>query len=271
MKLPAPFLTLTFFAMSLSLSAETPDLPKIIAHRGASHAAPENTLAAFKLAWEEGADGIEGDFRLTRDGEVVCIHDEHTKRTAGRKLSVAGTDWSELAKLDVGRWKDERFAGERIPRLGEVLAILPADKWFFIEIKAGPEIVAPIERILADRHANPERVVLIAFEEQVVARCRELLPKYESHLISKLAGKRGRSGQATCDRALAATDATGLQFDCRAKVQAEWLRGLRQRGLKLASWTVDDPAVARRLIATGIDFLTSNRPAALREELQDAS
>ncbi len=83
----------------------------IVGHRGASHAAPENTLAAFDLAWQEGADGAEGDFRLTRDGRIVCIHDEDTERTAGKKLVVATTTLAELQQLDVGSWKDPRYAG----------------------------------------------------------------------------------------------------------------------------------------------------------------
>lgn len=76
------------------LSAE----PFIVAHRGASHDAPENTLAAFELAWEQGADAIEGDFHLTQDGHIVCLHDKDTKRTAGKKLVVGKSSLEELRK-----------------------------------------------------------------------------------------------------------------------------------------------------------------------------
>src|SRR5689334_354029 len=107
----------------------------VVAHRGASHEAPENTLAAFRLAWEQGADAIEGDFYLTRDREIVCIHDDNTKRTSGEDLSVAASTLAQLRRLDVGRWKDPKWKGERIPTLTEVLATIPAGKRIFIEIK----------------------------------------------------------------------------------------------------------------------------------------
>ena len=75
---------------------------QVIAHRGASYDAPENTLAAFRLAWQQGADGIEGDFYLTADGEIVCLHDSDTGRTGDRKLSVGQSTLAELRKVDVG-------------------------------------------------------------------------------------------------------------------------------------------------------------------------
>ena len=97
--------------------------PMIVAHRGASATAPENTLASFRMGFAEGADRIEGDFRITSDGRVVCIHDETTGRTAGESgsLVVKDTEYSRLNELDVGSWKDPRFKGERIVSLEEVL------------------------------------------------------------------------------------------------------------------------------------------------------
>src|SRR5512140_286258 len=77
----------------------------IIGHRGASRDAPENTLESFRLAWEQGADGIEADFRLTADGRIVCMHDETTGRTTGVNLNIADTALKELRRLDAGLWK----------------------------------------------------------------------------------------------------------------------------------------------------------------------
>ncbi len=99
---------------------------QVIAHRGASFNAPENTLAAFRLAWQQGADGIEGDFYLTDDGEIVCLHDSDTGRTGDRKLSVGQSTLEQLRTVDVGISKGEKFRGERIPTLAEVLAVVPA-------------------------------------------------------------------------------------------------------------------------------------------------
>src|SRR5262249_38764427 len=99
---------------------------EIIAHRGASHDAPENTLAAMRLAWAQGADAIECDVHLARDGELVVVHDPDARRTTGVALEVARASVAELQQLDAGRWKDARFAGEKIPTLDEVLALVPA-------------------------------------------------------------------------------------------------------------------------------------------------
>ena len=93
--------TSSFFACVLALYAE----PLVVAHRGASRDAPENTLAAFKLAWEQGADAIEGDFLLTKDNKIVCIHDKSTGRLADRKLIVKESTLSQLRELDVGLGK----------------------------------------------------------------------------------------------------------------------------------------------------------------------
>src|SRR5262245_24319538 len=121
---------------------------EIIAHRGASHDAPENTLAAFKEAWKQKADGGELDIFLTGDGKIIVIHDSNTKRTTGVDRKVAEHTLEELRKLDSGRWKSERFAGEKLPTLSEMLATAPKGKKVYIEVKGGPEIVPELNRVL---------------------------------------------------------------------------------------------------------------------------
>src|SRR3954466_7120047 len=114
---------------------------QIIAHRGASHDAPENTLAAARLAWAQHADALEVDVHLTRDGRLAVIHDPDTRRTADVARAVAESTLAELPQLDVGTWKDRRFAAERIPALEDVFAVVPDGKRVFVEIKGGPEVV----------------------------------------------------------------------------------------------------------------------------------
>jgi len=135
----------------------------IIAHRGASHDAPENTLAAFKLAIEQGADGFEADFYLGKDGHVVCLHDADTKRVAGKKLLAKEAPFEELRLLDVGSWKGPQWKGERMPTLEEVLAAVPEGKKIFIELKSSREVVGPMVKILAASKLSPEQVVVISF------------------------------------------------------------------------------------------------------------
>src|SRR6266704_983821 len=114
---------------------------QIIAHRGASYDAPENTLPAIKLAWEQGADAVEIDVHLSRDGRIAVIHDESTRKTGGVNKKVCDQAWSELQKLDVGCWKDRNWAGTCIPSLEEVLATVPQGKRLFIEVKCGEEFI----------------------------------------------------------------------------------------------------------------------------------
>ena len=110
----------------------TPPKSLITGHRGASFVAPENTLSAFRTAWEIGCDAVEGDFRLTRDGIIVCIHDSNTQRTTGIDKEISEVSFSSLQKLDFGVWKDARFAGEACPTIDEVLATVPPHRHIFI-------------------------------------------------------------------------------------------------------------------------------------------
>src|SRR5690625_6609337 len=114
--------------------------PLIIAHRGASGNAPENTLAAFQLAVEEGADGIELDVHLSKDGELVVIHDDTLDRTTNGTGRVQDKDLDELKTYDAGSWFDSKFASERIPLLQEVIDILPDDVFLNVEIKNSPTV-----------------------------------------------------------------------------------------------------------------------------------
>ena len=124
-------------------------VPRVVAHRGASHDAPENTLAAFNLAWQQNADAIEGDFFVTADRKIVCIHDDETSRLAGQKVFVEKSTAEQLRKLDVGKWKDPKWAGQKIPLLQEVLETIPKGKAIVIELKSKKRIVPVLSEELA--------------------------------------------------------------------------------------------------------------------------
>lgn len=252
------------FSLLLLLLTGLHAQPLLIAHRGASAVAPENTLAAFKAAWTEGADGIEGDFRLSQDGKIVCIHDEDTKRTSARKLVVSKTPWSELAKLDVGLWKGQAFSGERIPLLEDVLRALPADKYLFVEIKCGPEIIGPLKTAVAK--ADPKRLIFISFDASVVHACRVNLPRFQAHLVSKLDGIGKWGGEAKQLQWLNQMDATGVQFKHSAAVSPSFMKSLQSEGMMSACWTVKDAKTALRVSKLGVDFITTDRPGAIRAQ-----
>jgi len=249
----------------------------IIAHRGASHDAPENTLAAFNLAWEQGADGIEGDFYLTSDGRIICCHDKDTERTAGVKHVIKDTTFDVLRALDVGAWKHEKFRGERMPTLDEVIATVPKGKLFFIELKTGPEIVAPLLGVLKDSPLNLEQIVVICFNEETIAEIEKQKPELRTQWLVRYEQDEHdgawKPTLATVADSLkrCRADALGTQAEPE-HVDADFLNSLCEAGVcEFGAWTVDKPRVGRYYQKLGAWSITTNRPGWLREKLQAAA
>ena len=136
---------------------------EIIAHRGASHDAPENTLAAIRLGWAQGADAVEIDVHCSKDGHVVVIHDADLRRTAGVSRRVAAQTLNELKAFDVGSWKDARFADEHIPTLAGAMATVPDGKRLFVEVKCGPECVPAFVKTFHASGKAASQIVPIGF------------------------------------------------------------------------------------------------------------
>ena len=247
-----------------------PDAPpgmEIIAHRGFSHVAPENTVAAYRKAWEAGADGAETDVYLTRDNQVVAIHDKTTKRTCGADLDVKSSTYDALRELDAGILKDPKFAGERIPRLQEILASLPPGKPLYVEIKCGTEILPALESAL-DESGKRAQVVLIGFELTTVAEAKKRMPdrpvlwlrgtREDKKTKEKFPHDLAWVGQAH-DRGL-----DGLDVDY-AGMTREFADAVHSAGLKLTVWTVNDPEIAAKMRDLGADGLTTDRPDLMRD------
>jgi glycerophosphoryl diester phosphodiesterase len=241
---------------------------EIIAHRGASDLAPENTLAAVKLGWEKRAD-VEVDVYLSKDQRIVCIHDKTTKRTTGVDLKVSETDSAQLCALDAGSFKGPQFAGERIPLLADVIATIPPKQKLYVEIKCGPEILPLLRQTFLDS-GKMDRIVVIGFDlETVTAAKKQIgLPTYWLKGTEKVKdtqqwiGHDAALAQTTKDRGL---DGLDVHY---AGVTEKFVRGVRACGQKLYVWTVDDPDEAARLVALGVDGITTNRPDWLREQLK---
>lgn len=155
---------------------DTMSRPRLVAHRGASHDAPENTLAAFRRAWDAGVECVELDVHLSRDGVPVVIHDPDTKRTTGRPGRVADQTLAELRALDAGAWKAAAFTGERIPTLAEALATIPAGRTMFVEIKSGPETAAVIAKVVREATPANARIALQGFDPAALRVLADALP-----------------------------------------------------------------------------------------------
>ena len=237
---------------------------KIIAHRGASDVAPENTLASVELAWRLGADAVEVDVRLTRDGRIVVIHDETTDRTAGRHLEVAAADSSQLRRLDVGRHKHPRFAGERIPYLEEVLQTVPPGRQLFIEIKCGPEILSPLVQTVT-RSGKRSQVVIIGFDLQTMREAKTALPDVPTHWLCDKRVLQSYEGSIVAKAKTNGLDGLDLHW---SGLTRRFIRAVKAAGLQLYVWTVDNPAQALRLTALGADGITTNRPGRLRYRME---
>ena len=139
-----------------------------VAHRGESFDAPENTLAAFRLAWERGCRAIELDIRMSGDGQIVVFHDEDTERICGIKFEVARVTFSTILSCDVGAFKGLVYAGERIPLLGEVFETVPGDGKVLVEIKCGVEVLPELARCIEASGLRDDQVELICYEAEVL-------------------------------------------------------------------------------------------------------
>ena len=245
---------------------------EIIAHRGASHDAPENTLAAIHLAWQQSADAVEVDVQLSKDGKLVVIHDDNTKRSGGFARKVGAQTLEELRRLDVGRWKGKRWAGERIPTLAAVLATVPDGKRLFVEFKCGHEGIPEFKR--AAKGAGKVPMVAIGFSRETMRQLKAEMPDLEVCWISKLR-RHWRTGRwlPAAEKLIAAAQeigVDGLDLDARSPVNSALIERLRAAEMKVYVWTVDSPAMAHKLVAAGVDGITTNRPGWLREKLESA-
>ena len=247
--------------------------PLLIAHRGASREAPENTLTAFRLAWQEGADGIEADFRLTRDGRIVCLHDATTGRTATADMALADSTLEELRRLDFGSWKGARWQEERIPTLEEVLGQLPASKTFFIELKSGPEIIAPLGRILSRSNVSGQRLRLLAFDPELVFTLKEQIPGIRVCLNAdccrSVTGRGWYPPMTQILEDLARSCADGLSIRAHRRLDRELVMELHREGKEIHVWTVDSPPTAEHYHELGVDSIMTNRPGWLLSRLPD--
>jgi glycerophosphoryl diester phosphodiesterase len=238
--------------------------PLVWAHRGASRDAPENTLAAFTLAATQCADGVELDAQLCGTGEVVVLHDETLGRTTGAAGLVTQTSWQRLRTLDAGAFKGERFRGERLPLLSEVLEAVPG---LVVNVELKCEALddggLTARAVACVREARATaRVLFSSFNPLCLRRARALAPEIERALLFEADAPWLLRSAATAPL----LGAAALHPEAALATPAAASRW-RSRGYRLACWTVDDPAQARALWDRGVTGLITNRPGALRTAL----
>ena len=240
--------------------------PLNIAHRGASAYAPENTLAAFRLALEMGADGFELDVMLSADGHLVVIHDDTVDRTTSGSGPVRRKTLAELRALDAGARFDAGFTGERIPTLQEVFDLVAENRAFVnVEIKTqSPRGDGLEEKLVAliRRYGLEERLLVSSFNPFALWRMRRLAPDlplallYAEDLRVHLRNR--------WFAFLSHPDALNPSFRMATQEHVRWVKS---RGYRLYVWTVDEESEMRRLIALGVDGIITNKPDLLQQVL----
>jgi glycerophosphoryl diester phosphodiesterase len=233
---------------------------EIIAHRGASFLAPENTVASSRLAFELDADAVEVDIYLSADNKIVCIHDANTKRTAGANHVVKDTGSEVLRSLDAGSWKSAEYKGEKIPFLKEVIKSVPKGKKLVVEIKCGSEVLPYLKKTVS-RYLKNRDFTFIAFDFQTITDTKKTFPGNPCHWLC--------SNKALLEKNLPLVPGAGLDgVSLSYGLIDEQVAGkVKDLNLELFTWTVDDPTEARRLITLGVSGITTNRPGWLREQI----
>jgi len=241
-----------------------PRVPLCIAHRGASAHAPENTIAAFARAFDDGADWIECDVRLTADGVPIVLHDATLDRTTNGRGPAAQRTLAEVKRFDAGTWFARRFARQTVPTLAEVLDCARHRGGVNIELKCDP-VRGPIREthrrlaravgatVAAARFRGP--IVVSSFSRPALRAARTAMPHARlGYLVSRSA-----HGTRSLHRAIGLWSLhPHVRLASRARFAAA-----RRLGLMLLAWGADDPVDARRLAALGADGLMADDPAAL--------
>jgi len=242
------------------------DRPLNFAHRGASYEAPENTLAAFLLAAELGADGVELDVQLSKDGEIVVIHDFDLESSTNGSGPVRERTLSELKDLDAGAWFDPGYAGQQIPTLQEVIDAVGHRLLLNIELKTSSlrddGLVAEVVRTIEDSHLL-DRVIVSSFNPIALRRVKRLNPWVPIGLL--YAPDLPLPLRHPWARHLLKPDALHPHHSL---VDQRYLRWARERGYGVHTWTVDDPGRMWQLMRLGVELIITNRPDLLSQVLE---
>jgi glycerophosphoryl diester phosphodiesterase len=211
-------------------------------------------------------DADDLDIHLSKDGQLVVIHDDTTGRTAGPPdTKVADLTVAQLKQLDVG-WKG-RFP-EKIPLLEEVFPLIPAGKRIFIDVKVGPEFIAPLQALFRRTGADPGKFTIIGFNYEAMRLAKVAFPNIE--VLWLAFPQRDNPNKPPVEELIKTARKAGLDgldLDYNFPIDRKFVDRVHDAGLKLYTWTVNDPEVARKEVEAGVDGITSNRAAWLRSQL----
>ncbi|MBQ9432540.1 MAG: hypothetical protein IJU44_13415 [Kiritimatiellae bacterium] len=247
-------------------------VPMIISHRGESSDAPENTMAAFRLAVERGVDAMECDVYVTADGVPVIMHDKSMRRTTGVNSNITDLPVSTVtntAATAFGSWASSEYSEEKVPTLAQYLALLrDSEIKAVIELKEGNPnsdtfINAVAAAVVSEAAATPERVVFISFGADLVSKIRQVLPTYPALYLVSACPSDVNNLIAT----MAECHATGV--DASSGFNADYVAAVRGAGYSFVTWTVDSTATAYNQTMMGVDGITTNTGKVLKDYITD--
>ncbi len=234
------------------------EIPLIIGHRGASAYAPENTLAAFAMALDMGADGVELDVQLSAEGDLIIFHDDTPQRLTGQTGRVTDMTLAQLKALDLGE-------GQTVPTLDELFEMLGPTLLYNIEIKDFRLRNYGIEDAIADRvmaHQLESRVLISSFNPFAVRRSLAAFPRRVPVALLREDGWRQHT------RWLADADGDNPYHTL---IDVDYMRWARQKKKLVTTWTVDDSAEAQRLAKLGVNGIITNKPDVIRSAVFGAA
>lgn len=264
-------------AHSTVFAEAVPALDTLISHRGESVDAPENTLPACKMAVERGF-GFECDIYLSKDGRVFTFHDRTLTRTSGGVNTKRCNDatWDEISKLDVGnwgKWKGTRFAGTRPALLEEVLELTRNGRWLYVDVKSKTADIVPYVKAIFDRQkkANPKNTLFLCGSVECGKAFKKLMPEYK--VLACLNCNRGWKKNAAPESVenIIATaremgaDGIDLRF-IRSVTTAEYMKAIKDAGMELHVWTIDELDDAVEAFKRGAQTVTTNCAKKLLDE-----
>ncbi|MEA3250744.1 MAG: glycerophosphodiester phosphodiesterase family protein [Pseudomonadota bacterium] len=232
----------------------------ITAHRGSSTVAPENTLAAFEQAIDDGADYIEFDVRLSADGQVVVAHDDSLQRLVGLDERLSEMTLEAIRAVDVGSWFGDGFVGQGIPTLAEVLQLSRGRIKLYIELKPlGDNAERLADAVLAQLpRQRYDQFVLASLSPAAIRAVERREPTLRTTLFAQFVVRGGLN--------LGGIDALGLRYN---RISEDLADAIHRRGYALHAWTVNGRAQMSRLIDLGVDNIITDRPALLAEVLAE--
>lgn len=240
----------------------------IIAHRGESFEAPENTLSSINLAWQKNDDAVEIDIRMTKDDKIIVIHDNNTFRTGRKFMNVSSCSYDELLKVDVGKFKGNNWKNEKIPLLDEVINMIPKDRILFVEIKSNYKIVKPLQELINQKQIDPNQINFIGFNFKTMSLVKKKLSEFKSYWII---GKKSILEKIHIEDIILkckSSKLNGVDIKDGKYLNKDLIHSVKKSGLKIYTWTVDDPVRAKQLVLDGIDGITSNKAFWLGNQLQ---